>query len=100
MLPEEQGAGCFDIPITVTLSAGLEAEGVGVEVVLRGDGAVLTAAAGVLHHHRHWQGDAAQVLWRAQRRVTAQLHHCYTKKSRANNLLGTLHGNYITVLLL
>lgn len=66
MLPEEQGAGCFDIPITVTLSAGLEAEGVGVEVVLRGDGAVLAAAAGVFHHHRHWQRDAAQVLLRAQ----------------------------------
>lgn len=63
ILPEEEGPGPLDIPLTVALHAGLEDEGVSVEVVVRGDGAVLTAAAGVLHHHRHRQGDTAEVLW-------------------------------------
>lgn len=66
LLPEEEGPGPLDIPLAVALDAGLEDEGVGVEVVVRGDGAVLAAAARVLHHHRHRQGDAAEVLWRTQ----------------------------------
>ena len=60
--PEEEGPGPLDISLAVALDAGLEDEGVGVEVVVRGDGAVLAAAAGVLHHHGHRQGDAAEVL--------------------------------------
>lgn len=64
ILPEEEGPGPLHVPLAVALHAGFEYEGVGVEVVVGGDGAVLTAAAGVLHHHRHRQGDAAQVLWR------------------------------------
>lgn len=62
VLPEEQGPGPLDVPLAVALDAGLEDEGVDVEVVVRGDGAVLTAAAGVLHHHRHGQGDTAEVI--------------------------------------
>lgn len=72
-LPEEQGPGPLDVPLAVALDAGLEDEGVGVEVVLRGDGAILAAAAGVLHHHRHRQGDAAEILWRTQQ--TLRLRH-------------------------
>lgn len=64
VLPEEQGPGPLDVLLAVALDAGLEDEGVGVEVVVRGDGAVLTAAAGVLHHHWHRQGDTAEVLWK------------------------------------
>lgn len=60
--PEEEGPGPLHIPLAVALDAGLKDEGVGVEVVVRGDGAILTAAAGVLHHNRHWQRDAAKVL--------------------------------------
>lgn len=60
--PEEERPWPLDIPLAVALDTGLEDEGVGVEVVVRGDGAVLAAAAGVLHHHRHRQGDTAQVL--------------------------------------
>lgn len=63
LLPEEERARPLDVPLAVALDAGLEDEGVGVEVVVRGDRAVLAAAAGVLHHHRHRQGDAAKVLW-------------------------------------
>lgn len=73
ILPEEQGPGPLDVPLAVALDAGLEDEGVGVEVVLRGDGAILAAAAGVLHHHRHRQGDAAEILWRTQQ--TLRLRH-------------------------
>lgn len=62
LLPEEERARPLDVALAVALDAGLEDEGVGVEVVVRGDGAVLAAAAGVLHHHRHGQGDAAKVL--------------------------------------
>lgn len=63
LLPEEEWTRPLDVPLTVALDAGFEDEGVGVEVVVRGDGAILAAAAGVLHHHGHWQGDAAKVLW-------------------------------------
>ena len=66
VLPEKEGPRPLDIPLTVALDAGLKDEGVGVEVVVRGDRAVLAATAGVLHHHRHWQGDTAEVLWRKQ----------------------------------
>ena len=62
----------FDIAFAVTLGAGLEDERVDVELVVGGDRAVLAAAAGVLHHHRHGQGDAAEVLCWEHRR--AQLH--------------------------
>lgn len=61
-IPKEERARPLDVPLAVALDAGFEDEGVGVEVVVRGDGAVLAAAAGVLHHHRHGQGDAAKVL--------------------------------------
>lgn len=60
--PEEERAGPLNVPLAVALDAGLEDEGVGVEVIVRGDRAVLAAAAGVLHHNRHRQGDAAKVL--------------------------------------
>ena len=60
--PEEERPGPFDLSLTVALDAGLEAEGVGGELVVGGDGAVLTAAAGVLDNHGHGQRDAAQVL--------------------------------------
>lgn len=62
VLPEEQRARPLDVPLAVALDAGLEDERVGVEVVVRGDGAVLAAAAGVLHHHGHGQRDAAEIL--------------------------------------
>lgn len=62
ILPEEEGPGPLDIPLAVALHTGLEDERVGVEVVVWGDRAVLTAAAGVLHHHRHREGDTAEVL--------------------------------------
>lgn len=60
--PEEERAGPLDVPLAVALDAGLEDEGVGVEVIVRGDRAVLAAAAGVFHHNRHRQRDAAKVL--------------------------------------
>lgn len=60
--PEKERSRSLDVLLAVALDAGLEDEGVAVEVVVRGDGAVLAAAAGVLHHHRHRQGDAAKVL--------------------------------------
>lgn len=62
ILPEEEGPRPLDIPLTVALDAGFEDEGVGIEVIVRGDGAVLTAAAGVLHHHWHRQRNTAEVL--------------------------------------
>lgn len=52
--PEEERPGPLDIPFTVALDAGLKDEGIGVEIVVRGDGAVLAAAAGILHHNRYW----------------------------------------------
>lgn len=64
--PEEERSGPLDIPLAVALEAGLEDERVGVEIVVGGDGAVLAAAAGVLHNNRHWQRDAAQIFWRTQ----------------------------------
>lgn len=60
--PEEERSGPLDIPLAVALEAGLEDERVGVEIVVGGDGAVLAAAAGVLHNNRHWQRDAAQIF--------------------------------------
>lgn len=69
VLPEEQGPGPLDVLLAVALDAGLEDEGVDVEVVVRGDGAVLTAAAGVLHHHRHGQGDTAEVIWKTKLKI-------------------------------
>lgn len=61
-IPKEERTRPLDVPLAVALDAGFEDEGVGVEVVVRGDRAVFAAAAGVLHHHRHGQGDAAKVL--------------------------------------
>lgn len=60
--PEEERSCAFDLPLTVALEAGLEAEGVGSELVVGGDRTVLAAAAGVLHHHRDGQRDATQIL--------------------------------------
>lgn len=62
ILPKEQGAGPLDVFLAVALDAGFEDEGVCVEFVVRGDGAVLAAAACVLHNHWHWQRDAPEVL--------------------------------------
>lgn len=62
ILPEEQRSGTLDILLAVAFEAGLEDERVGVEIVVGGDGAVLAAAAGVLHNNRHWQRDAAEIL--------------------------------------
>lgn len=62
ILPEEERSGPLDIPLAVALDAGLEDERVGVEIVVGGDGAVLAAAAGVLHNNRHRQRDAAEIL--------------------------------------
>lgn len=62
LLPEEERSGPLDIPLAVALDAGLEDERVGAQVVVGGDGAVLAAAAGVLHDHRHGERDAAEIL--------------------------------------
>lgn len=56
----------FDFSLAIALGAGLEEEGVGVQLVVRGDRAILATAARVLHHHRDGKRDAAQVFWHTE----------------------------------
>lgn len=87
ILPEEEWPRPLDIPLAVALDARLEDEGVSVEVVVRGDRAVLTAAACVLHHHRHWQGYTAEVLWRTQHAHTCNnLIHGFVASTDADQI--------------
>lgn len=63
----------FDLSLTKALGAGLEDEGVGAQLVVWRDGAIFTAAARILNHHRNREGDTAHIFWQNIAGIKLQL---------------------------